>query len=463
MATLLDSLTSLATPAAGRIAQRLGETETTVARGLETSLASVLGGLVTRSGDTGSMRRIFDLITSRENAATDNMDALLSGATGATAASGAGASLLTTLFDGRVSAVGDLIARTAGFKNSASGASLLGMVAPLVLGYLGKRVRDGGLNVAGLTSMLASERDSVLAAAPPGLMSLLDSGGGVPRLDSAEPLRAAGTAAGATAGASPREAPGTPYAGAVTPTSSANRWLWPLLGLAALALIWFVVSRGRAPGVGAAADSAVATGGTALDSAAARTGAALDTAASRTGAALDTAAARTGAVVSAAGGTISEAARNLGAFVKRTLPGGVEINIPERGIESNLIAFIEDPSRPVNDTTWFNFDRLNFATGSATILPESQEQLNNIAAVFKAYPNVNVKIGGYTDSTGDAAANRRLSQQRADAVRQSLVAKGIAASRMQAEGYGDQHPVGDNSTEEGRAKNRRIALRVTKK
>jgi len=179
--------------------------------------------------------------------------------------------------------------------------------------------------------------------------------------------------------------------------------------------------------------------------------------------ALDSAAARARAAAPAANTAASDAASTLGAFGKKQLPGGVELNIPERGIESNLIAFITDSSRPVNDTTWFNFDRLNFATGSASILPESEVQLNNIAAVLKAYPDVNVKVGGYTDNTGNAAANRTLSQQRASAVRQALIGKGIAANRLVAEGYGSDHAVGDNATEEGRAQNRRIALRVTKK
>jgi OOP family OmpA-OmpF porin len=167
--------------------------------------------------------------------------------------------------------------------------------------------------------------------------------------------------------------------------------------------------------------------------------------------------------VDSAAGAVGNLTRDLGAFVSRALPGGPTLNIPERGIESHLIAFIEDASRPVNDTTWFDFDRLNFATGSATILPQSQEQLDNIAAVLKAYPQVNVKVGGYTDNTGDAAANLKLSQARAESVRQALTEKGIAASRLAAEGYGDKHPVDDNSTEEGRARNRRIALRVTAK
>jgi len=226
---------------------------------------------------------------------------------------------------------------------------------------------------------------------------------------------------------------------AYTPGRSApvrsNRWLGPLPGPAKLLLIWFTTMRGR--GI----DSAVATGSVALD----------------------TTAARAGGTVPAAATAASDTASTLGAFGKKQLPGGVELNIPERGIESNLIAFITDRSRPVNDTTWFNFDRLNFATGSASILPESEEQLNNIAAVLKAYPDVNVKVGGYTDNTGDPAANRKLSQQRADAVRQAVVRKGVAANRMVAEGYGSDHPVGANTTEEGRAQNRRIALRVTKK
>jgi len=428
MATLLDSLTSLATPAVGLIAQRLGESNTTVARGLQASVASVLGGLATKTNDIGTAQRIFDLITSRENSTNAANDVTkLVDSVSPSSTSTLGTSLLSMLFAGRVGSVGELISRTAGFKNPSSGASLLGMAAPLVLGFLGKRVRDSGMNLGGLTSMLAGERDSILAAAPAGLATLMDTGAAA-RPSYKEPV----------GGTSERERP--PVRPVVAAPPHSNRWLWPLLGVAALLLLWLAVSRGRRPTV-AAVDTAVAAGNVALD----------------------TAASRTSAAMTAAGGAVSDAARELGAFGKKLLPGGVELNIPERGIESKLIAFIEDKSRPVNDTTWFNFDRLNFATGSATILPESEEQLNNIASVLTAYPNVNVKIGGYTDNTGDASSNRQLSQQRADAVRQTLIGKGIDPKRMQAEGYGSQHAVGDNATEEGRAKNRRIALRVTKK
>ena len=74
-----------------------------------------------------------------------------------------------------------------------------------------------------------------------------------------------------------------------------------------------------------------------------------------------------------------------------------------------------------------------------------------------------VRIGGYTDNTGDPAANLQLSQQRADNVMGEISRLGVDPSRMSAKGYGEESPIADNSTEEGRQKNRRISLRVTGK
>jgi OmpA-OmpF porin, OOP family len=150
-------------------------------------------------------------------------------------------------------------------------------------------------------------------------------------------------------------------------------------------------------------------------------------------------------------------------YISRALPGGVQLRYLRTGIEGKLIAFIEDAGQSVDNATWFDFDRLLFETDSATLRPESREQLGNIAEIMKAYPNVNVRIGGYTDSSGDPAANLRLSQDRANSVRQGLIGLGIAGERLSAEGYGQEHPVADNTTEAGRAQNRRVALRVTQK
>ncbi len=164
-----------------------------------------------------------------------------------------------------------------------------------------------------------------------------------------------------------------------------------------------------------------------------------------------------------AGEQVGNALDALGKFFTKKLPNGIDLNIPELGVENKLLAFIEDTKQEVDEKTWFSFDRLTFDTGKATLKPESQEQLKNIAEILKAYPKVALKLGGYTDNKGDTKANLALSQQLAETVMAELVKLGTDAGRLKAEGYGQEHPVADNSTEEGRAKNRRIDLRVTSK
>jgi K(+)-stimulated pyrophosphate-energized sodium pump len=162
----------------------------------------------------------------------------------------------------------------------------------------------------------------------------------------------------------------------------------------------------------------------------------------------------------AAGATATVA--NLGDFMKTKLTSGVELNIPENGIENNLLKFIQS-DKAVDKTTWFDFDRLLFKSGSTQLEAQSQEQLKNIVEILKAYPNVNVKLGGYTDNTGKADSNLKLSAERAASVKTELIKMGVADSRLESEGYGQEHAVASNDTEVGRAKNRRISIRVTKK
>jgi|SRR5271165_3223407 len=161
---------------------------------------------------------------------------------------------------------------------------------------------------------------------------------------------------------------------------------------------------------------------------------------------------------------VPEALRtDLGNFVPRMLPDDVRLSIPIRGMEMRLLEFIQDPTKSVNETTWFDFDRLIFDTDSAQLRPESQEQLRNIAEILKAYPNVRLTVGGYTDNSGDAAHNLQLSRDRANGVVDQLVGLGISRDRLEAHGYGEQFPVVDNATAEGRARNRRVSMRVTQK
>jgi outer membrane protein OmpA-like peptidoglycan-associated protein len=101
---------------------------------------------------------------------------------------------------------------------------------------------------------------------------------------------------------------------------------------------------------------------------------------------------------------------------------------------------------------------VNFQTGRSALTPESYGVLDQVAASLVANPDIRIEVAGYTDNTGSAAINRRLSSARAIAVRAYLARKGVAPSRMLARGYGPADPVATNTTAAGRAQNRRVEL-----
>ncbi len=157
MATsLLEGLQGYMTPQLlSEVSRNLGEAEGSVSAGLGSSAATILAGLAGKTSSPQAMAPLFDLITNPANDGSVLKDPRLAVAgTAATSPLGnLGGSLLSGLFGSQLSSVGDLIGRTAGLR-SGSGASMLGMPAPLVMGLLGNRIRSGGLNAAGLGSLL---------------------------------------------------------------------------------------------------------------------------------------------------------------------------------------------------------------------------------------------------------------------------------------------------------------------
>ena len=99
-----------------------------------------------------------------------------------------------------------------------------------------------------------------------------------------------------------------------------------------------------------------------------------------------------------------------------------------------------------------------FDTGKATIQPSSESALNEIQKLLTQNADLKLRIEGHTDNVGTAAANQALSEKRAQAVRDWLVGHSIAADRLTAKGFGATKPIADNSTDDGRAKNRRVEL-----
>ena len=99
-----------------------------------------------------------------------------------------------------------------------------------------------------------------------------------------------------------------------------------------------------------------------------------------------------------------------------------------------------------------------FDVGKATLKPESIPEITRIVALMVDNPSLKYEVQGHTDNTGSASSNMKLSQKRAQAVVDKLVSLGISADRLTAVGKGQEEPIADNSTEEGRAQNRRVVF-----
>ena len=134
----------------------------------------------------------------------------------------------------------------------------------------------------------------------------------------------------------------------------------------------------------------------------------------------------------------------------------------EGSFNYNLARFLGNPVDTAVPRT-FVFEDLNFQTGSARLTPESTRTVTDLVAILKAYPTAKAHLDGHTDNTGDAAANKQLSLDRAKAVRDMMIADGIDAARLDYAGFGQEHPLAPNDTEDGRARNRRTELVVLAK
>ena len=106
---------------------------------------------------------------------------------------------------------------------------------------------------------------------------------------------------------------------------------------------------------------------------------------------------------------------------------------------------------------------IKFKTGKAEIDPSCDKTMTAIAAIMADYPGFHVQVDGHTDNVGSSETNRKLSQDRAEAVVKYLVEKkAVDAKRLSAKGFGDSQPIADNKTKQGQAKNRRVDFTVTK-
>jgi outer membrane protein OmpA-like peptidoglycan-associated protein len=423
MSNLLDGIKGHITSSLlEQVSGALGESQSGVSSALGGLIPTILGGLVNKAEDSSGFGQIFDMIN--KNGDSDllgNLGGLINqGNLAQNDPKDAAGHLMSSLFGNKVGTILSSITSMAGLKSKSSSSALLGLAGPLIMSFLKKKIMGDKMGASGLASLLLGQKDSIFAAIPSALSSQL--GFSTPNIPSTSNAQSSG--------------------------SSIWKWLLPLL-LVGAAAMYFLRGCDAKEGMSDMTDTIENTASDAAN--------AVSDAASGTADAL-------GDAASGAADAANNAVDAVASLFKKTLPGGVEISANADGVEAQLIQFIEGGAA-VDKTTWFNFDALNFKTASAELdMAYSQAQINNLAAIMKAFPKVNLKLGGYTDSDGADDANLKLSQARANNVMAAIINKGIAASRLEAEGYGEAHPLCPaNDTPECKAQNRRTAVRVTAK
>ncbi len=392
----------------------LGENGNNMQKAVSGAIPAVLTGILDKagSGDAGNLLRMAKETSNSGMTAnigrffTDNN--LLA----------RGADLLRGIFGDRLNNVSNMIANYAGIKPG-SATALLNVAAPAALGALGSHATSNNMSTSGFLSFLNNQKDNILNSVPSGLnlasalgLSSLGSIGN--RLTNA--LSGVGSSIKSTAANLPD-------------TRKKTNWFVPaLLALALIALVWIFMSKRN----------------------------------NRNENAQSTINMRPDSAIASAPPANREDSR---ASIMVQLPNGTEINAYKGGIEDQLVKFLNDPSQKVDKNSWFDFDNVNFETGSADIMPESMTQLKNIAAIMKAFPHAAIKIGGYTDKTGNESSNKKLSQARAEAVTTALKNDGVPASQLAgAEGYGSQYAkAAADAPDEERKKDRRMAINVRHK
>lgn len=415
-------------------------------------LPALLGGVMKQGSTSEGASGLLQLLNgpSVDEGLAANPAAALGGGAGTNALMNSGSNLLKTFLGDKTNAVGNAVSSISGVKSS-SAIGLLSLAAPMVLGFLKKYVMQNRLNAGGLMSLLSSQSgflqgklDSRITQAmglgdAPGFLSNISgmasrtAGAGAAK---AEDLagRAADAATGAAqaAGSAGRSA-GRAAMGFATQTADRahhmggprfGRLLQWVLALIVLALLFAMfrscaMHRNQEAALPQRSEQTMQPSGQTMQ-----------------------------------GGQAGAAMTTI------TLPGGATLSAPSGGFIERITTSLNNPGSAAGKG--YALDAVAFETGSANLMDSSNQQLNDLATVLQAYPTAVVAVNGYTDNTGDMEANRTLSQQRADAVREMLIGRGIAAERITATGHGAEQPVADNDSEAGRSKNRRVEVVITR-
>lgn len=164
-----------------------------------------------------------------------------------------------------------------------------------------------------------------------------------------------------------------------------------------------------------------------------------------------------GAVIAHNTGGKAETGALVGALAGGTTGGLIGNYYDKQAKELEAIADVQKTENGIVVTLK---NEILFETGKADLSAAAQKTLTDLNRVLKKYPENIIEVQGHTDSTGTASYNQQLSEQRAKVVYDFIIANGLKTSGLSYHGYGMNYPVADNSTAEGRAKNRRVELKI---
>ena len=436
-----------------QVSTAFGESESHTNAALSSVVPLVLGGLLTRAQQPGGAAELLSLAQQvHRRGLLGDISVLLRGLTApvavATPTAGSlpsrGADMMRSLLGAAYAPAVAGISQQAGV-GEATVSNLLSTAVAVVLGLVGRQAAQAKLDAQGLATYLNSQRSSVLGALgklPNGLGSVvatlvMDTPAAEPRAASPQPVSSPGTP-------TPQEKvlrqPAQPEPVVPAATSPA-RWMWLVALLLFVGVAVYLV-RSRQPQPGATAQSPTPS-------------VLADTASTES-------ATPTTYYDAASGNYIYD----TGADTTVRLLDGTPLKVGRTSFESQLVSFLSDTKQVVStDKTqgWLVLDRVYFKPGRAMLTPGSQLQFENLAAILKAYPQAVIQLAGFTDNKGKAEANLLLSADRANVARKLLLTAGLEPSRVAARGYGQEHPISSNRTPEGRAQNRRLAIRVVQK
>jgi len=451
----------------------LDEPKEKVTHGLHAVFPTLLGTVIHKSTEPSGNTQLMDLIGGLDLEMLGDIGGLFGGGAGnVNSLLKSGDGIVNSLLGDKVSSIATMIGKVTGLK-SGSSTSLLKIAAPFLLGLIEKQIKGKGLSF--LSDLLMGQKDYVQEALPAGLGGILgftfsanDTGNIATEPqdkiqttsdriqdDISQTLKSTSSASAHSMQNVSHSTEETAIGATSTLNGSAGnrlswiKWLLPVLLIGALAL-WALTSGW----FGDTAHDMINGVSYSTDKTTKKIGEAANTPKEMT---KDTY--QSGS--STANGTmndVSDIAKSAFASVDEAAKSALDkITFSENSVGSQLMDYIKSGFKGEGKVT---FKRLTFKTGSAQMDEKSAKEVDNLAAILRAYPKVNINIIGHTDNVGDEKQNKVLSQGRATAIKARLMDQGIDGVRITTYGLGSEQPIASNDTEEGRALNRRIEVTI---